>query len=207
MPDKPTKWLAQLPENMLVRSFTLARDAFTEDGSFEGLASAFGVVDSYGTQWDKGAWTKGGLTKDSEFALLWMHSPYEPIGTFGAEEKDDGLWINGKYDDTDEGVRARKRALSGSAAELSVGFIVRDLEGLDLDDEDEQEVHFTNTELVEVSQITRNFASQPGAALTDVRLTLAGRTSGAGGKGLLARRRKLAIARLELTPVGKPPRR
>jgi HK97 family phage prohead protease len=144
------------------RIFTLERSAFKEDGSFEGLASAFNTEDSYGTEWQKGAWTAGGLRGDQTFAFLWMHDPYEPVGVFRAEEREDGLWIMGQYDETPAGQIARTRAQSGSAAELSVGFMVKATDPANAN-------KFTETELVEVSQITRNFAAQPGAGLTAVR--------------------------------------
>jgi HK97 family phage prohead protease len=168
------------------RSFLMTRDAIKDDGTFEGMASAFGIVDSYGTQWRAGSWVRGGLKPDNLYALLFMHSPYDPVGVFGGEEREDGLWIAGQFDETDEGIRARIRAKSGSAAELSVGFILRDT------DPDDESI-FTSTELVEVSQITRNFAAQPGAALTAVRAKQAAEVAQRD------RNRRLAIARLRIS--------
>ncbi|MGL5910477.1 MAG: HK97 family phage prohead protease, partial [Phycicoccus sp.] len=87
---------------------------------FEGWACRWDVVDSYGTSFRKGAFIAGGLDSDP-YALLWMHNPSEPIGTFTAEERDDGLWITGSWDDTPEG-NAKRSMASGSAPGLSVGF-------------------------------------------------------------------------------------
>ena len=131
-----------------------------QDGTFSGYANLHEVTDSYRTRFARGAWEAGGL--EGRRALLFMHSPDNPVGTFVAREDERGLFIEGRYDDTDEGQRARRRALSGSASELSVGFIRK---GVDPDDSN----LITAAELREVSAITLGFASQPGAELTAVR--------------------------------------
>lgn len=131
------------------------------DGVFAGYGSIFGVTDSYGTRMMPGCWRAGGLD-ERPYALLWMHNPDVVLGTFTAREDEKGLWIEGRYDATDVGQRARAQAQSGSAPELSVGFV--QLESL-ADDPDA----FTVCRLVEVSQITARMASTPGAALANVR--------------------------------------
>jgi HK97 family phage prohead protease len=185
MSDRPHR--AELPEGLLTRSFALTRDQFGEDGTFEGLACAFGVRDSYGTEWKPGAWERGGLTPDKQFALLYMHDCWysPPLGVFSAEERSDGLWIMGKYDDTADGRDARVRAMSGSAAELSVGFYC-----VATDPEDDN--IFEATRLQEVSQIVRNFAAQPGAGMTTVRAVPT------EAEIAQDRRRRIAVARLRL---------
>jgi HK97 family phage prohead protease len=131
------------------------------DGVFTGYGSIFGVTDSYGTRMMPGCWRAGGLD-EQPYALLWMHNPDVVLGTFTAREDERGLWMEGRYDATDVGQRARAQAQSGSAPELSVGFV--QLESL-ADDADA----FTVCRLVEVSQITARMASTPGAALANVR--------------------------------------
>lgn len=131
-----------------------------DEGSFAGYACRWNTVDSYGTQFSEGSFV--GSTRSQKLPLLFMHSPENPVGTFTWREDAEGLHIEGRFDKTDEGERARQRALSGSAPELSVGFIRR---GVDPDDE----TRITAAELKEVSAITLGFASQRGAELVAVR--------------------------------------
>jgi HK97 family phage prohead protease len=133
----------------------------TASGTFSGYACRWDVVDSYGTRFKDGSWTAGGLDED-HYGFLFMHDPKIPIGVFRAREDDEGLWIEGVFDETTDGKDARTRAKSGSASELSVGFVRT---GVDPDDND----HITSARLVEVSLITRRMASQPKAELAAVR--------------------------------------
>ncbi|MFE1515698.1 HK97 family phage prohead protease [[Kitasatospora] papulosa] len=145
------------------------------DGTFEGLACRYGVVDSYGTTFHPRSFRKG---LKGNYALLFMHSPYQPVGTFSAEERDDGLYISGRYDDTAAGRDARTMARSGSASELSVGFVRTDLppwEKLaEMSDEDREATiaNIKGARLVEVSQITARMAAVPGSKLKTVRSAL-----------------------------------
>jgi phage head maturation protease len=129
-------------------------------GTFQGWACVFDVVDSYGTTFAPGCFEAGGL-QPTPYPLLWMHSPFEPTGTFTAEERSDGgvsgLWIEGTWDATVPGQTGRMRAASGSAPELSVGFVWLDDGG-----EDDPDT-ITKARLVETSQITLRMAAVPGA--------------------------------------------
>lgn len=153
-------------------------DGADADGTFEGRAVQFGVVDTYGTTFHPRTFRKGGLRKADSFALLFMHDPTRPIGTFRAEERDDGLWIMGQFDSTQAGEDARTMARSGSASELSVGFVRTDLPPLaELAEMPEEKYRDTirnirSARLVEVSQITARMASVPGSKLTTVRAAL-----------------------------------
>ncbi|MGQ4351979.1 HK97 family phage prohead protease [Streptomyces drozdowiczii] len=145
------------------------------DGTFEGLACRYGVVDSYGTTFHPKAFQRG---LKGNYALLFMHSPYQPVGTFSAEERDDGLYISGRYDDTTAGRDARTMARSGSASELSVGFVRTDLPEwsklAEMSDEDREATiaNIKGARLVEVSQITARMAAVPGSKLKTVRSAL-----------------------------------
>ena len=133
------------------------------EGTFEGLACAVGVEDSYGTTFAPGCWAAGGLDDgERAYALLHMHDPFQPVGTFAARETDAGLYIKGRFDDTAAGRDARTRAMSGSMPGLSVGFrpMMVDPDDYDL---------FTQVRLVEVSQITARMAAVPGSAFTAAR--------------------------------------
>lgn len=131
--------------------------SISDGNSFEGRACQFGVVDSYGTTFKAGCFTRGGLDKNT-YPLLWQHDSTKPVGTFTAEERADGLWIMGRWDDTEAGQEARMAALSGSATELSVGFSWTGASDV-----------IDVASLREVSQVTTRFASVPGSAMTAVR--------------------------------------
>ncbi|MEU7381543.1 HK97 family phage prohead protease [Streptomyces sp. NPDC042207] len=147
-----------------------------DDGSFAGYACRYGKRDSYGTTFHPGVFRKG-LDKQ-DYALLFMHSPYQPVGTFRAEERDDHLWIEGRYDDTAAGRDARVMARSGSARELSVGFVRTDLPDwkklYEMEEEARKDAleNIRSARLVEVSQITARMAAVPGSKLKTVRSAL-----------------------------------
>ncbi|MGA5506833.1 HK97 family phage prohead protease [Streptomyces umbrinus] len=146
------------------------------DGTFAGYACRYGKKDSYGTTFHPGVFRKG--VDKQDYALLFMHSPYQPVGTFRAEEKPDHLWIEGKYDDTAAGRDARVMARSGSARELSVGFVRTDLPDwkklYELEEDARRELleNIKSARLVEVSQITARMAAVPGSKLKTVRSAL-----------------------------------
>jgi len=198
------------------------RVADGDDGTFEGVACRFNVVDSYGTTFHPGSFKKGGLR--GSYALLFMHDPGRPIGTFSAEERSDHLWISGRYDDTAAGRDARTMARSGSASELSVGFVRTDLPDwkklAELSEEDYKEKvkNIKGARLVETSQITARMAAVPGSKLKTVRAALGALFAEAqpdplaeqvrvererlAGEQQAAERRARAAARLRLVSAG-----
>lgn len=139
------------------------RAAADGDGTFEGYACVWDVVDTYGTTFRRGSFLEGGLDQ-SEYALLWMHNPTDPVGIFTAKEDDHGLLIAGSWDDTTRGRDCRVQA-KRSAPGLSVGFVP-----IGVDPEDDS--IFTSARLVETSQITLRMASVPGASITKARQQL-----------------------------------
>lgn len=147
-----------------------------QDGTFSGIACQYGKKDSYGTTFHPGVFRRG-IDKGS-YAYLWMHSPYTPIGTFRADEQSNLLHIDGRYDDTQDGRDKRAMARSGSARELSVGFVRTDLPDwkklAEMADEDRDDVlnNIRSARLVEVSQITARMAAVPGSKLKTVRSAL-----------------------------------
>lgn len=163
-----------------------------DDGTFEGVACQYGKKDSYGTTFQPGVF-KRGIDK-SAYAYLWMHSPYAPIGTFNGDDESTRLYIRGRYDDTTEGRDKRAMAKSGSARELSVGFVRTDLppwEKLaEMGDEDRADVleNIRSARLVEVSQITARMAAVPGSKLKTVRSALGALYTETVGEPTLAER-------------------
>ena len=147
-----------------------------QDGTFDGIACQYGKKDSYGTTFHPGVF-KRGIDRGS-YAYLWMHSPYSPIGTFKADEQPTLLHIAGAYDDTQDGRDKRAMARSGSARELSVGFVRTDLPPWEkiaqMTDEDRADLmeNIRSARLVEVSQITARMAAVPGSKLKTVRSAL-----------------------------------
>ncbi|MFD9930146.1 HK97 family phage prohead protease [[Kitasatospora] papulosa] len=147
-----------------------------DDGTFEGVACQYGKKDSYGTTFHPGVFRRG--IDRSAYAYLWMHSPFIPIGTFNGDEESTRLYIRGRYDDTQDGRDKRAMARSGSARELSVGFIRTDLPAweklAEMGDEDRADVldNIRSARLVEVSQITARMAAVPGSKLKTVRSAL-----------------------------------
>lgn len=140
-----------------------------DQNAFEGLACKYGVTDSYGTVFVPNCFTRGGLD-NRVYSLLWMHDPTRPVGTFVAQERADGLYIVGKWDENTAGREARAAAMSGSAADLSVGFTW-------MKDADAPEDYITMARLMEVSQVTSRFGAVPGSVLTAVRAAaMAGET-------------------------------
>jgi HK97 family phage prohead protease len=162
-----------------------------EDGTFDGVACQYGRKDSYGTTFHPGVF-KRGIDKGS-YAYLFMHSPYDPIGTFRADEQSNLLHIAGAYDDTQAGRDARVMARSGSARELSVGFVRTDLPPWEklaaMTDEDRADVleNIRSARLVEVSQITARMAAVPGSKLKTVRSALGALYTEAGEPTLAER--------------------
>lgn len=137
------------------------RAAAKSGGTFEGYANVWDVVDTYGTRFLPGCFSRGGL--DSEpYALLWMHDATHVVGSFTAREDDHGLLIAGGFAQTERGQEARELARIGAAPELSVGFS-------GAIESDDDATAFESVRLVETSLITARMASTPGAALTSVR--------------------------------------
>ncbi|MFF8447881.1 HK97 family phage prohead protease [Streptomyces leeuwenhoekii] len=162
-----------------------------DDGTFEGIACQYGKKDSYGTTFHPGVFRRG--IDRGAYAYLFMHSPFDPIGTFRAEERDNHLHIGGRYDDTARGRDARVMARSGSARELSVGFVRTDLPDwkklAEMSDEDRDDTlnNIRSARLVEVSQITARMAAVPGSKLKTVRSALGALYTEAGEPTLAER--------------------
>lgn len=127
---------------------------------FKGYANIWDVTDSYGTRFKRGAFNKGGLNEEETYPLLFMHDKEKVIGTFKAREDEKGLYIEGRFADTQEAQDKRKLAIMGATPELSVGFELLSEHGVE---------DITSARLAETSLITKNFASTPNAVLTSVR--------------------------------------
>jgi len=152
---------------METRSWTMELRSIGEpEGSFSGYASVFGVVDSYGTIFDRGSFRKTIKERKGRFPLTWFHDPTEPIGLATVEEDDRGLLVNGELDVVGNSTAQRVYAglRFGYVTDMSHGF--RPIRRK----EDENRVtHFTEVQLIEVALLTANYASNPDAMVTAVR--------------------------------------
>ncbi len=91
-----------------------------EDGSFEGMAAAYGNVDSHGDRIVAGAF-KG--AEGVDIPLLFAHKTDQPIGIATVTETPAGLMVKGKLLlDTVAGSEAYARLKAGVLKALSVGF-------------------------------------------------------------------------------------
>ena len=165
----------------------LRDDVPDNEPHFRGWACRTEVRDAYGTTFAAGAWAAGGL--DSQpYALCWMHDPWVPVGAFTAADRSDGLWIEGRWDQTRDGRDARTKART-SAPGLSVGF-----RSVIFDEEDPERI--IAAQLVEVSQITARMAAEPGSEFQDARSN--SREDQLSPGGLSVARRSLLVARARL---------
>jgi HK97 family phage prohead protease len=109
------------------KEFSLSLKSVSEDGTFEGYASIFGNVDSYGEIVLPGAFEKSLARHKKEKTsplLLWQHNPDQPIGVWDELNEDTkGLYGKGRLL---LGVQQAKEAhilLSAGALQgLSIGY-------------------------------------------------------------------------------------
>lgn len=140
-------------QGFLTKDYALEIKSLTEEGTFEGYASVFGNVDSYGDIIDPGAFSKS-LARHAKAKtkplLLWQHNPSTPLGTWESLAEDNkGLRGVGKLL---AGVRAADEALillrGGAVQGLSIGYRV-------LKYRMEGEIrHLSELELMEVSIVS-----------------------------------------------------
>ena len=98
----------------------------TEQGIFEGYASVFDVVDSYGSQIMRGAFTKTLQERGDKIKVLWNHDDDAPIGKpLEMREDSHGLFVRAQLT---RGVQRAEEALllmkDGVINTLSIGFSI-----------------------------------------------------------------------------------
>ncbi len=105
---------------MEISTQTLEIKSLAEDGSFEGLAAAYGNVDLAGDRIDAGAFK---AAEGTEVPLLFAHKTDQPIGLARVSETPAGLMVRGRLLlDTAAGAEAYSRLKAGVLKALSVGF-------------------------------------------------------------------------------------
>lgn len=104
--------------------------AISEDGTFEGYGSVFGVIDSYKEIVAPGAFTRSLAelkTSGRLPALLWQHRSAEPIGIYTDMREDSvGLYVKGRLAlKTARGAEAHELMKMKALDGLSIGFVTR----------------------------------------------------------------------------------
>lgn len=145
-----------------VRNVRAELKATTESGVVEGYGSVFDVVDSYDDVVEKGAFART-LKEGRSPAMLWQHDPSEPIGVWESMREDDtGLFVRGRFANTQRGQEAYELVKIGALSGLSIGYSVKDARleknGVRV---------LTDIELWEVSPVT--FPANDAARITRVK--------------------------------------
>jgi uncharacterized protein len=105
---------------MELLSQPLELKSLDDDGSFEGLAAAYGNVDSQGDRIEPGTFKSA---EGERIPLLFAHKTDQPIGFATVTETPQGLMVKGKLLlDTVAGAEAYSRMKAGILKALSVGF-------------------------------------------------------------------------------------
>ena len=136
----------------------------TDENMFEGYASVFRNVDSYGDVIEKGAFAKTIQERGSRIKVLYQHDPFTPIGkAIHLEEDNHGLYVKAKISQTDEGKKAMTLIRDGVIDQLSIGYtVVKD----DYDTENGIR-YLKELKLYEFSPVT--FAANDQAVITGVK--------------------------------------
>ncbi|WP_374290195.1 HK97 family phage prohead protease [Paenirhodobacter enshiensis] len=129
----------------------------TEEGTFSGYASRFGIVDQGGDVVEPGAYTKS-LASGRAPAMLWQHNPDIPIGIWTAVKEDaTGLRVEGKLDlNTVKGSEAHSLLKMGAIKGLSIGYRTREAEQIG------NERHLKEVDLWEISLVTFPMQAEAG---------------------------------------------
>jgi HK97 family phage prohead protease len=133
-----------------------------DDGTFDGIAVRFDVVDSYRTTFDRRAFAWDGRP----LPALWSHNASEVVGSIRSVVVDgEGLKIRGKLNmEVQRAREVRAMLIAGDVGGLSIGF-------QRLKDEARTGGirHITEARLMEVSFVA--IPSVPGSRVTSVRTT------------------------------------
>lgn len=146
------------PNVIRSKAFDAAFKAGTEDGTFSGYGSVFGVEDSYGEAVAKGAFgdTLAALKKNGRtLPILWQHQGATPIGNWTSLAEDDtGLAGDGQLwlAEAPQAQLAYRGMKTKSITGLSIGYYVKAYEVTEVDDD--YLITLTAVDLVEISVVT-----------------------------------------------------
>lgn len=158
-----------------VRDFALSvkAEGVSDDGSFEGYGSVFGIVDSYKEVVAPGAFSESLAelaAKKRKVPVLWQHRSDQPIGVYDVLREDDiGLFTKGQLliGDVAQASEAHALMKAGAVTGLSIGYWVRESSY----DEKTGIRTLTKLDLVEVSLVT--FPANDDARVEAVKFKLA----------------------------------
>lgn len=105
---------------MEILNQTLELKSLEEDGSFEGIAAAYGNIDSQGDRIEPGTFKSA---EGERIPLLFAHKTDQPLGFATVTETPQGLMVKGRLLlDTVAGAEGYSRMKAGILKALSVGF-------------------------------------------------------------------------------------
>jgi hypothetical protein len=97
--------------------------ALSEDGSFEGILSPYGVLDNYDDIVDAGAFSKTIQERGDTIPLLWQHRSDMPIGTLKLIDTPEALKVRGQLVLSMAGAQNAYTAMKEKIVRgLSIGF-------------------------------------------------------------------------------------
>ncbi len=132
------------------------------DMTVSGYASIFGNRDRVGDVVVAGAFTKS-LASGRKVKMLWQHDSSQVIGVWDEMIEDDkGLFIQGRFANTEKGKEIRELAMMGAIDSFSIGYRTLDYEYSNSGDRLLKEV-----DLFEVSLVT--FPANELATITAVK--------------------------------------
>lgn len=174
-------------------SFPVEIKEISEDGTFTGIASVYGVEDLGGDVIDRGAFKKT-LNENATVPILWQHNREEVIGEGSLKEWQGKILVEGRLDLEDETAekayrKMKKRLVKG----LSIGF--QTIKSTWEEIEGRMIRHITELKLWEVSVVT--FPMLPAAQVT--------RVKSAEQQAIESRLRELEAQVSALTAKGSPP--
>lgn len=135
-----------------------------EDGTFEGYASVFDVVDNGLDVVSRGAF-QASLDSGRNVKMLWQHRDDMPIGVFDSVMEDDrGLFVKGRISkDVQQGREAMALMRMGAIDSMSIGYRTKEAT-----QEGNGRIRRLNEiDLFEISLVT--FPMLPDAQITDIK--------------------------------------
>lgn len=153
-----------------------------DDGTIEILAVAYNITDDYGTQFERGTFTRS--LEERLPVIAWAHDWSEPIGrALSYREADEGLYLTARLDigsAVPRADQAHAQARSGTLTDVSVGFLRRS------DELRDGVTVITDADLDEVSFVLRG--AVPGAKVLAVRSARSGEVVDLAAVEQIARR-------------------
>lgn len=138
-------------------------------GIFEGYASVFGNVDSYGDIVQPGAFKKTILERSNQIKVLWNHDSYAPpIGKMlSAVEDGKGLYIKAQLAQTPRGQEIAELMRAGAIGEMSIGYSTLKYSYEQRDDLKMEVRNLLEVKLYEFSPV--NFPANEAATITQIK--------------------------------------